>query len=126
MPSSSSAFIYIQQQEMYHIFRQILLQKHFTKPDAARCAEVFTVNSLEGIYTHGVNRFPRFISYIDKGYVKVDQSPLRVSGFGALEQWDGNLGPGPLNALTATDRAIELAATTGIGCVTLANTNHWM
>lgn len=111
---------------MYDTFLKVLLQKGFTTAKASRCAEVFTVNSLEGIYTHGVNRFPRFISYIDKGYVKVDQEPSRTGGFGALEQWDGNLGPGPMNALTATDRAIQLAGTTGIGCVAMANTNHWM
>jgi 3-dehydro-L-gulonate 2-dehydrogenase len=43
-----------------------------------------------------------------------------------LEKWDGALGPGVLNAVKATDKAVELAKTSGIGCVALANTNHWM
>jgi len=124
--SDKSQFVHIQKQEMVDTFLRILLKKGFTASKASRCAEVFAVNSLEGIYTHGVNRFPRFVSYIDKGYVKVDQEPTRSGGFGALEQWDGNLGPGPLNALAATDRAIQIAETAGIGCVALANTNHWM
>src|SRR5688572_4195257 len=122
----SRTFIHIQKQEMFDTFLRVLLQKGFSRSKAETCAEVFTTNSLEGIYTHGVNRFPRFISYIDKGYVKIDQEPSRVGGFGALEQWDGNLGPGPLNALAATDRAMHVAAASGIGCVALANTNHWM
>ena len=45
---------------------------------------------------------------------------------GALEQWNGNLGPGPLNAEFCTNRATELAEEYGIGCVAIANTNHWM
>ena len=36
------------------------------------------------------------------------------------------LGPGPINALRCTDRAMEIAAVQGMGCVALANTNHWM
>jgi 3-dehydro-L-gulonate 2-dehydrogenase len=45
---------------------------------------------------------------------------------GAIEQWDGNLGPGPLNALAATERAMSISDESGIGCVALSNTNHWM
>jgi len=45
---------------------------------------------------------------------------------GAMEQWNGQLGPGPLNALVCTDRAIQLADQQGMGCVAIANTNHWM
>ena len=52
--------------------------------------------------------------------------PVKTGGFGGLEQWDGQLGAGPLNAIICTDRAIELADLNGIGCVALANTNHWM
>lgn len=122
----SKGFTHIQQQTMYDTFLEVLLQKGFSKEKASVCAEVFTTNSLEGIYTHGVNRFPRFISYIDKGFVKADQEPSLVSGFGALEQWNGNLGPGPLNAIAATNRAMQVATQSGLGCVTLANTNHWM
>jgi 3-dehydro-L-gulonate 2-dehydrogenase len=43
-----------------------------------------------------------------------------------MEQWNGNLGPGILNAVTATRRAMDSAKQNTIGCVALANTNHWM
>jgi LDH2 family malate/lactate/ureidoglycolate dehydrogenase len=38
----------------------------------------------------------------------------------------GQLAPGVLNAIKATDGAVRLAKANGIGCVALANTNHWM
>jgi 3-dehydro-L-gulonate 2-dehydrogenase len=46
--------------------------------------------------------------------------------FAGIEQWNGHQGPGTLNAIHATDSAMKLASEYGIGCVALANTNHWM
>jgi 3-dehydro-L-gulonate 2-dehydrogenase len=66
------------------------------------------------------------VEYIQKGYVKPAAKPTLKHAFGAIEQWDGNLAPGPLNAMEATERAMQLSAVSGIGCVALANTNHWM
>jgi 3-dehydro-L-gulonate 2-dehydrogenase len=43
-----------------------------------------------------------------------------------LERYDGNLGPGMLNARFCMDRAIALANEHGMGCVAIRNTNHWM
>jgi 3-dehydro-L-gulonate 2-dehydrogenase len=107
-------------------FVRILIHHGFTDEKAKKCASVFAENSLEGVYSHGVNRFPRFIRYIQKGYVKVNAEPELVNQSGALEQWNGNLGPGPLNALLSTDRVMELASVYGMGLVGLAHTNHWM
>ncbi|HKL33207.1 MAG TPA: 3-dehydro-L-gulonate 2-dehydrogenase [Tangfeifania sp.] len=113
-------------EEMKTEFKQILLKYNFTETKAERCAEVFTVNSLEGVYSHGVYRFPRFVDYLEKGFVKPDAEPELVHSAGALEQWNGNLGPGILNAEFCTSRAMQIAAENGIGCASIANTNHWM
>src|SRR5206468_5083874 len=43
-----------------------------------------------------------------------------------LERWDGGRGVGNLNAYACMEAAISLARRHGIGCVALANTNHWM
>jgi len=107
-------------------FLRILLNNGFKEQKAEKCAEIFTLNSLEGVYSHGVNRFPRFIKNIKDGFIKPDAIPTLVHSTGSLEQWNGNLGAGTLNASFATDRAMELAKLNGIGLVALANTNHWM
>ena len=49
-----------------------------------------------------------------------------VSRFGAMERWDGQRGPGNLNAHAAMTQAIALSREHGIGCVAMRNTNHWM
>lgn len=107
-------------------FKRILLKYNFTEDRAKNIAHIYTVNSIEGVYTHGVNRFSKFIKYVVDGHIKPDKDPICTHRAGAIEQWNGQLGPGPLNALVCTDRAIELAKQQGMGCVALANTNHWM
>ncbi len=98
----------------------------FTAERAQTCARLFAEATCDGVYTHGVARFPRFVAMIRNGCVDVAATPETVSRFGAVERWDGRRGPGNLNALAAMERAMQLSLSHGIGCVSLANTNHWM
>ncbi len=123
---SSSLYVRIAADEMQSVFYNVLIRLGLSEQTAKTCADVFTQNSVDGVYTHGVNRFPRFVSYIKDGFVNIHHVPEKKSGFGGMEQWDGNLGPGITNALACTERAMEISKTHGIGCVALANTNHWM
>jgi len=107
-------------------FFRVLIRQGFATDRAYKCAEIFTQNSVDGIYSHGVYRFSRFVTNIREGYIKPEGMPTLVHRAGAIEQWDGHLGPGPLNASAATSRALELAAENGIGLVSLSHTNHWM
>ncbi len=113
-------------QEMYAEFLRVLLNMGFTAERAELCAKLFTEASRDGVYTHGLNRFPRFINNIKNGHININAQPVKVEALGALERWDGNLGPGNLNAHFCMKRAIEIAKEHGIGCVALKNTNHWM
>lgn len=117
---------YITKEEMQAKFTDILNRHGFSDEKAAQCAEVFTANSVDGVYSHGVNRFANFVEYIREGVIKPGAEPSLENKAGAIEQWNGNLGPGILNAMTATENAMRLAGGNGIGCVALKNTNHWM
>jgi 3-dehydro-L-gulonate 2-dehydrogenase len=112
--------------EMKDEFIRVLLSRGFSKEKSETLARVFTESSLDGVYTHGVNRFSRFIKYVDMNYINAGAEPEKRSQSGAIEQWNGNSGPGILNALFSTNRAMKIAEEFGIGCVALANTNHWM
>ena len=113
-------------EKMKSEFFRILLKFGFTETKAEKCAKIFAMNSLDGVNSHGINRFPRFIKNIKEGYVNPDAVPSITHKIGSIEQWNGNLGPGPLNAEFATERSMELALINGIGIATLSNTNHWM
>jgi 3-dehydro-L-gulonate 2-dehydrogenase len=98
----------------------------FAEDRAAQCALLFAETTRDGVYTHGLNRFPRFAETVRNGSVDVNAEPTRTAGLGAIERWDGHRGVGNLNAHASMQRAIALANQHGIGAVALANTNHWM
>lgn len=118
--------VIIEAETMRSTFKTILIEYGFSKPDAAKCAEIFTCNTLDGVFSHGVNRFAKFVSYVREGFIDPKALPSVKGRMGSVEQWDGNLGPGPLNASLATDRALEISVECGMGMVAMANTNHWM
>jgi 3-dehydro-L-gulonate 2-dehydrogenase len=98
----------------------------FERDRALLCAQLFADSSRDGIHSHGLNRFPRFVAMIKNGGIDIHASPVLMASSGPLERWDGRVGPGNLNAWHCMDRAIALARQHGMGCVALANTNHWM
>ena len=98
----------------------------FDSERALLCARLFAQTTCDGVYTHGMNRFPRFVRMIRAGRIDIHAVPEKVASHGALERWDGKRGVGNLNAQHAMGRAIELARQHGVGAVALAYTNHWM
>lgn len=113
-------------EEMKETLQSILVKNGFDEKRAEESAKNFADSSLDGVYSHGYQRFPRVIDYIQKGYIDVNAVPEKISGFGAVERWDGHLGMGNMNAKMAMDRALALAEQSGIGLVAMSNTNHWM
>ncbi|MFV0300801.1 MAG: 3-dehydro-L-gulonate 2-dehydrogenase [Paracoccus sp. (in: a-proteobacteria)] len=95
--------------------------------DKARlCARIHAESSRDGVASHGLNRVPRFVDYLRRGWVNAGAEAAAVRRVGPVEIWDGRRGPGVLNALAATDRAMAIAAEQGCGIVALRNTTHWM
>ena len=111
--------------EIELVMEKILLNRGCPTAHAAKVAKEMARNSLEGTYSHGINRFPRLVAQIDEGLVDMGAEPLRMGGFGALENYDGRQGLG-IVAWICMERAIELASVHGIGYVALRNTNHWL
>ncbi|MEX8546305.1 MAG: 3-dehydro-L-gulonate 2-dehydrogenase [Mucilaginibacter sp.] len=113
-------------QDLQHEFERILLKHNFSAIKAALCSNIFAQNSMDGVYSHGLNRFPVFMDLVKNGLVKPEAEPEVLSENSALAHWNGHLAPGMYNASLAMKAATELAKTNGIGCVSIKNTNHWM
>jgi 3-dehydro-L-gulonate 2-dehydrogenase len=113
-------------EEVQQQLASVLVKLGFAAGRAETCARLFAETTRDGVYTHGINRFPRYVTTIRNGMVVVDAEPECVARFGALERWDGHRGPGNLNALAMMERTMALSREHGVGCVTLGNTNHWM
>ena len=111
---------------MRNEFIRVLHKYGITGSRAELSATLFADASRDGIYTHGLNRFPKFIRSIEDGSVDVNAEAEPEASLGMLERWNGRRGCGNLNAYRCMQRAIELAHQQTIGVVALNNTNHWM
>ncbi|MCC3155633.1 3-dehydro-L-gulonate 2-dehydrogenase [Hymenobacter sp. 15J16-1T3B] len=112
--------------QVQHELKRVLLTLGFADAKAEHCATIFAQNSRDGVYTHGLNRFPAFVEAVRQGRVDPTAEPECVERTGGLERWDGHLAPGVYSAWQCMARAVELAKEHGVGCVALGNTNHWM
>lgn len=106
--------------------KQAFVSAGMSEEKADMCAQVHTETSCDGVFSHGLNRVARFVDYVKKGLVDVNAEPSLIKSLGAIEVYNGNRGPGILNAISAMDRAMEIAKNYGVGIVTLQNTTHWM
>lgn len=112
--------------ELRRTLRRALLKSGFEQGRAGLCARLFADTDRDGVYTHGLRRFPRFLEMVRSGVVDAGARPACFEARGAFERWDGNGGPGNVNAFEAMARALELSRAHGVGGVALRNTNHWM
>jgi 3-dehydro-L-gulonate 2-dehydrogenase len=112
--------------DLHEALKKAMQRLGLAQERGALCARLFAETTRDGVYTHGLNRFPRFVAMVENGSVDVHAEATRMGGVGSLERWDGHRGVGNLNAFAAMQRAMELARDHGIGGVALANTNHWM
>jgi 3-dehydro-L-gulonate 2-dehydrogenase len=112
--------------EVQEVLREVLVRLGFSGERAELCARLVAESSRDGVYSHGLGRFPRFVRGIRNGLVNIHATPELIAARGPLERWNGHGGVGNLNAWQSMERAIALARTHGAGCVALAHTNHWM
>jgi 3-dehydro-L-gulonate 2-dehydrogenase len=112
--------------EMQATIKAAFLLAGMPEEKAGICARIHTESSRDGVYSHGLNRVERFVEYLNKKWVDADAEPGLEVALGAMEIYNGNLGPGILNAQFAMNRATELAEVVGFGIVSLKNTTHWM
>ncbi len=115
------AFKHLQQ-----TIQQAFLNAGMQPSNAEICARIHAESTLDGVTSHGINRVPRFVEFIGKGWINLGAKPELVRQFGALEVYDGQRAPGVLNALWCTDRVTQQATEHGIALLGLRNTNHWM
>lgn len=113
-------------EEVKKTMQEILIKHGCSQEKAKKVAHEMGRNSLEGTYTHGINRFARLVRNIEEGIVNPEADPEIIAEFGGMVRIDGHLGLGVINAWYAMEQAIEKAKLYGIGLAALKNTNHWM
>jgi len=113
-------------QEIQAEIKRVFVAHGMSPENAEICATIHTETTNDGIYSHGTGRVTRFVEYLDNKLVDPDAGPTLEKEFGAIRIYNGNMGPGVLNALYAVDQGIPLAQQHGIAMIGLKNTTHWM
>jgi len=96
-------------EEMKATIKAAFIRAGMPEDKADICARIHSESSRDGVYSHGLNRVERFVEYLHKGWVDPNAEPVLDKQLGALEVYNGNMGPGILNAIFAMNRATELA-----------------
>lgn len=103
------------------------LKRHGVDEERAEImSKIHSDSTLKGVNSHGLNRIPRLINFIEDGLIDINSELELLNKTGAIENYDGHLGFGVINALKLSKRCAELAKEHGIAMVTIRNTTHWM
>ncbi len=113
-------------EEMHQTVKSVFQKAGMEESRADLAARIHTESSCDGVFSHGLNRIPTFIRYVQDGMTHVNAEPELIGSTGSIEKYNGNKGPGVLNARFAMNRAMAIAEEQGLGLVTLNNTSHWM
>lgn len=97
----------------------------FTKAESEQITDVLLLSDLYGIESHGMQRLVRYHKGIEKGLIKVNAKPEVVFETPVSAVIEGNDGMGQLNSVFAMNKAIEKAKTSGVGIVSVRNSNHF-
>ncbi|MBX3086274.1 MAG: Ldh family oxidoreductase [Anaerolineae bacterium] len=89
-----------------------------------RCADHLVDANLAGVDSHGVMRVPDYIKMIQEGRVARTDKIEVVREFAATAVWDGHFTIGQYTANKAAEKAMEKAATYGIGMLSVRHSAH--
>lgn len=97
----------------------------FNEKEADIIQDVLLTSDLYGIESHGMQRMVRYHKCIEKGMIKIDAKPEVVFETPISAVIDAHDSMGQLVGHQAMELAIEKAKVTGVGIVSVRNSNHY-
>ena len=97
----------------------------FTTEEATIIKDVLLTSDLYGIESHGMQRMVRYHKGLEKGTIHLEAKPEVVFETPVSAVIDGHNGMGQLIGHFAMEKAIEKAKTSGVGIVTVRESNHY-
>ena len=112
--------------ELLHGFCMDAFEKFgFTEAEANIIQDVLLTADLYGIESHGMQRMVRYHKCIEKGMIDVHAKPEVVFETPISAVIDAHEAMGQLVSHKAMEMAIEKAKATGVGIVSVRNSNHY-
>ena len=97
----------------------------FDEDETEIIKDVLLTADLYGIESHGMQRIVRYDKGIEKGTIHPDAKPEVVFETPVSAVIDGHDGMGQIISHFAMEKAIEKAKKTGVGFVSVRNSNHF-
>lgn len=97
----------------------------FSAEESRIITDVLLMSDLYGIESHGMQRVVRYHKGIEKGLIDIHAKPEVVFETPVSAVIDAHDSMGQLAGHSAMKKAIEKAKTTGIGIVSVRNSNHY-
>ena len=123
--TSDSKKLFVSASAATAFVENILIGNGVLRANASIIAFCLVLADLRGVDTHGINRIPSYIARVRAGVLDVKAEPLLSQITPVVAQVDGRNGFGFLAAHAGMAAACEMAATFGIGLVSVKNSNHF-
>lgn len=107
------------------LVKEILKRLGASEEDSELVAEATIDADLKGFTSHGLGRFPQYITSIESGTINLEDNITIEKETPAIALINGNSGFGQAVAYKAMKLAIKKAKEVGIGCVGVHNSNHF-
>ncbi|ULJ61977.1 Ldh family oxidoreductase [Wielerella bovis] len=117
--------IYVQENELRSYCQRAFEAYGFSNQEAEIITDVLVTADLYGIETHGSQRLEMYRQHIQKGYIKVGRQPEIAFETPISAVVDGKQAMGQLVGKFGMELAITKAKQSGIGMVTVRNSNHY-
>jgi len=116
---------YIKAEELQHFTKEILVKNGVPENDADIVADSLVAANLRGVDTHGVLRLKIYVDRIKAGGNNPTPSIKVVKDSPVSAVLDGDNSLGQVGGYRTMKLAIEKAHNTGVGIVTIRNSNHY-
>ena len=77
--------------DLKEVFYKALLNAGLSEERAKLCGSLLAENQRDGVYSHGLNRFPGVVAELNAGKLDGNAEPEFVKALGVVEQWDGKI-----------------------------------
>lgn len=104
----------------------VLVKLGMSEENTRIMTDIYISTTKRGVGHHDIYNFPSRLERFKENVLNINPSFEKLSGFGGIERWDGDNGPGELINHFSMQRAIDLACEHGIGMCTMRNSNHYL
>lgn len=112
-------------QDLRHFCHMAFLTVGASEETADAASRSMMHGTTLGVDSHGVRLLPHYLTVLQGGRLNRTPQVRKAGGFGAVEVLDGDNAQGALPTFRAMDRAVELAASFGLGAVSIRNSSHF-